>query len=198
MSKNIINLSKEERSELFKKFKTPVKIKLNDATIFEFTPFVYCASLPSQFNIKWLPINNIDKPKCEYILCDKLYHIVKTQGIETDNIEYLQEAGGFETKNLIENLNIDDDRIWLILQNLSNKKNLPNKDNLDNYPIDYKKLLIEGYKIYKSQCYNFTDIEHEHNYFTKYPMENAEKAYYSEFIEIQYTNNISNSKMTFN
>lgn len=168
-------LTKEERNEILKRMKCVIKVKLNNGRIFEFNPFRECASLPPHYNLNWLPLYNNEKPKGQFMFCDEVFHMVATEGIESDNIEYLNEAK-FDTKNIKLNLNIDNDQIWAILKN---SKHFIDLDNCDE---EYKNQLINGYKICKNKTYNFNSVEEEENYFMRDDITAEEEVYYYEFI----------------
>ncbi len=105
MSKNWSDLSETDKEEIFKRLQCSVKVKLNTEQVFEFNPFRVCASLPAQYNIKWiLPISNA-KPTIQYIEEYEMFKLVELQGRETNNLQYLTEAK-FKTTNMVENHNL--------------------------------------------------------------------------------------------
>jgi hypothetical protein len=170
-------LTKEERDDIFKKLNCEVKIKLVDGRIFGFNPFKECASMPPQYNLSWLPLYDNEKPKRQFMFCDEVFRMVATEGIESDNIDYLNEVK-FETKNMRLNLNIEEDHIWTIIKNLANKC----KRELNNIDDDYKQQLIKGYKICKNKKYDFNSVEEEEKYFARADVTAEEEVYYYEFV----------------
>lgn len=94
------DMSQEEKNEIFKKLNSTVKVKLETGYIFEFKPFLQCASMPPQYSLTWLPHN-----KTEFMFCDQVFNMIATQSIETNNIEYLNECK-FNTKHIQLNLNL--------------------------------------------------------------------------------------------
>lgn len=106
VQKDWSELTQEERDGFLKRLKCEVKVKLVDGRVFGFNPFKECASLPPQYNLRWLPLHDNDKPKGQFMFCDEVFYMVKTQGIETDNIEFLNETK-FDTTKLKLNLNIE-------------------------------------------------------------------------------------------
>jgi hypothetical protein len=155
-------LTKEERDEIFKKLNCEVKVKLLNGRIFEFNPFKECASLPPQYNLSWLPLYDNEKPKRQFMFCDEVFRMVATEGIESDNIDYLNETK-FDTKNMKLNVNIEDDHIWTLIQSLAHKY----KRDLNDIDDEYKQQLIKGYKICKGKTYNFKSVEEEEQYFMR-------------------------------
>jgi hypothetical protein len=103
--------------------------------------------------------------------------MVNTQGIESNNIEYLNEAK-FYTKNMKLNLNIEDDQIWTVIKNLENVY----KRDLNDIDDEYKEQLIKGYKICKGKTYNLKSIEEEEQYFSRDDISSEEEVYYYEFL----------------
>ncbi len=168
-------LTKDERDEGLKKLECEVKVKLVDGRVFSFNPFNKCASIPPQYNLSWFPLYHDEKPKRQFMFCDDVFHMVNTQGIESNNIEYLNEAK-FYTKNMKLNLNIEDDQIWIMLKNSKNSRDLENCDK------EYKHQLIKGYKICKGKKYNFKSVEEEEQYFMRDDVTPEEEVYYYEFV----------------
>jgi hypothetical protein len=169
-------LTEKERNDIFKKQHCQVKVKLNNGQIFEFNPFRKYEGISSQFNIRWLPLHDFEKPRISYTLCDDVFHMVATEGVESDNIYYLNEAN-FDIKMMKLNLNIENDRIWTVIKNLSEEET-----DLEDYDEEYKDQLIEGYKICKEKTYNFKTIEEEEKYFMRDDITAAEEVYYYEFV----------------
>ena len=170
-------LTKEERDEIFKKLNCEVKVKLVDGRIFDFNPFKECASMPPQYNLRWLPLYENEKPKRQFMFCDEVFHMVATEGLESDNIEYLNEAK-FDTKNMKLNLNIENERIWTVIKNLGEERERDFKECDE----EYKEQLIEGYKICKGKTYNLKTVEDEEKYFSRADITAAEEVYYYELV----------------
>lgn len=170
-------LSGEERNNVFNKISSVVKVKLWNGRIFEFTPFMQCASMPPQYQLKWLPFNDFDKPRREFVFCDEVFRIVEKQGVESDNIEYLNETK-FNTKNMKLNLNIENERIWIVIKNLAEDK----QEEFEEYDEEYKQQLIKGYKICKGKTYNFKTIEEEEKYFSRDDITAEEEVYFYHFL----------------
>ncbi len=168
-------LTKEERDEIFKKINCEVKVKLVDGRVFSFNPFKELASMPPQYNLSWLPLYDNEPPERQFMFCDEVFRMVLTQGIETDNIDYLNEAS-FDTTNLQLNLNIEDDIIWTMLKNSKNARDLEDCDE------EYKHQIIKGYKICKGKTYNFKSIEEEEEYFMREDVTPEEEVYYYQFV----------------
>jgi hypothetical protein len=174
-TKDWSELTKEERADIFKKLNCEVKVKLMDGRVFAFNPFKKTACMPIQFNLRWLPLYDNEKPKNELIRCYDVFHMVATGGIESDNIECLNEAK-FDTTNLQLNLNIEDDHIWTILKNSKNAGALKDCDE------EYKQQIIKGYKICKGKTYNFKSLDEEEKYFSRADVTAEEEVYYYEFV----------------
>jgi hypothetical protein len=168
-------LTNEERDEIFKKLNCEVKVKLKNGRVFGFNPFKECASLPPQYNLSWLPLYNNEKPKRQFMFCDEVFRMVANEGIETDNIDYLNEAK-FDTKNMKLNLNIENEQIWSMLKNSKNARDLENCEE------EYKEQIIKGYKICKGKTYNFKSVEEEEKYFARADITAEEEVYYYEFV----------------
>ena len=173
--KNWSYLTKEERAEIFKKINCDVKVKLVDGRVFSFNPFKELASIPPQYNLSWLPLYDNEPPERQFMFCDEVFRMVLTQGIESDNIDYLNEAK-FDTKNMRLNLNIEDDLIWTMLKNSKNAGDLEDCDE------EYKQQIIKGYKICKGKTYNFKSIEEEEEYFMREDVTPEEEVYYYQFV----------------
>lgn len=174
-SKDWFELTKEERAEIFKKLNCEVKVKLVDGRVFGFNPFKECASMPSLYNLSWLPLYNNEKSKRQFMFSDEVFRMVANEGIETDNIDYLNEAK-FDTKNMKLNLNIVNEQIWSMLKNSKNAGNLEDCDE------EYKQQLIKGYKICKNIKYYFKSVEEEEKYFARSDVTAEEEVYYYEFV----------------
>jgi hypothetical protein len=101
--------------------------------------------------------------------------MVANEGIETDNIDYLNEAK-FDTKNMKLNLNIENEQIWSMLKNSKNARDLENCEE------EYKEQIIKGYKICKGKTYNFKSVEEEEKYFARADITAEEEVYYYEFV----------------
>jgi hypothetical protein len=170
-------LTKEERDEIFKKLNCEVKVKLENGRVFGFNPFKECASLPPQYNLRWLPLYDNEKPKGQFMFCHDVFRMVNTQGIESDNIAYLTEAK-FDTKNMKLNLNIEDERIWTVIKNLGKER----ERDFEDCDEEYKEQLIKGYKICKGKTYNFNSVEEEEKYFARADVTAEEEVYYYEFV----------------
>ena len=175
--KSWAELTNEERDDILKKLNCEVKVKLVNGRIFGFNPFKKCASMPPQYNLRWLDLYDDEKPKRRFMFCDDVFHMVATEGIETDNIEYLNEAK-FDTKNMKLNLHIEDDQIWSVITNLANKY----KRDINDIDDDYRQKLIKGYKICKEKTYNFKSVEEEEEYFMRDDVTPEEEVYYYEFV----------------
>lgn len=173
--KNWSELTQEERDDIFKKFKQEVKVKLVNGRVFAFTPFKQCASLPPQYYIKWLPIYLNENPKSHFMFCDDVFRMVNTEGIESDNIEYLNEAK-FHTQNIRLNVNLENDQIWSMLKCSKNARDLDDSDE------EYKECIIRGYKICKEKTYKFKTIAEEEAYFMRDDITAEEEMYYYNFV----------------
>ena len=143
--------------------------------MFSFNPFKECASLPPQYSLRWLPLYDNEPPERQFMFCDEVFRMVLTQGIESDNIDYLNEAK-FDTKNMRLNLNIEDDLIWTMLKNSKNAGDLEDCDE------EYKQQIVKGYKICKGKTYNFKSIEEEEQYFMREDVTPEEEVYYYQFV----------------
>ena len=168
-------LTKDECDEILKKMKCEVKVKLQDGRVFGFNPFKECASFPPQFNLLWLPLYNNEKPKRQFMFCDEVYRMVESQGIVSDNIDYLKECK-FNTIKIQLNMNIENEQIWLMLKT---SKNAVNLNDCDEY---YKQQLIKGYTICKNKTYNFKSVEEEEKYFARADVSAEEEVYYYQFL----------------
>jgi hypothetical protein len=168
-------LTKEERADIFKKLNCEVKVKLENGRVFGFNPFKECASLPPQYDLIWLPLYNNEKPKRQFMFCDEVFRMVAKEGIETDNIDYLNEAK-FDTKNMKLDVNIENEQIWSMLKNSKNAGNLEDCDE------EYKQQLIKGYKICENKTYNFKSVEEEEKYFARADVTAEEEVYYYQFV----------------
>ena len=85
---------------------TRIRVKLDDGRILKFNPFRECLTLPSQYNVEWFQPQD-KKWKFKFEISDEIRNLVKTHGIETDNIEDLNKCF-FDTSNLILNLNFEE------------------------------------------------------------------------------------------
>jgi len=94
-------LTQEEKNEFFKKLNAEVKIKFNNDEIIGFNPFKVCCSLPAQYILK----NYTNGKKIEWREEFEFKNYIKINGIETNNIKYLEEAN-IETSHLQLNLEL--------------------------------------------------------------------------------------------
>ena len=87
-SKKWDELTQEEKNNIFKKMRAEVKVKFTSGQIIGFNPFNLCASLPAQYTLK----DYTNGGKIEF----RFEHIFKSDiamnGIETNNIDYLEEG----------------------------------------------------------------------------------------------------------
>lgn len=173
--KNLSELTQSERDDIFEKLKCEVKVKLLNRGVFAFTPFKQYASIPPQYYIKWLPLYVNENPKSHFMFCHDVFHMINTEGIESDNIDYLNEAM-FQTKNMKLNLNLENEQIWSMLTNTKNVRDLEDSDE------DFKERIIKGYKICKEKTYNFKTIAEEEAYFTRDDITAEEEVYYYTFV----------------
>ena len=81
-------LTKEEKDEIFKKLNAEVKIKFNNDEIIGFNPFKVCCSLPAKYTLK----NYTNGKKIEWREEFEFKNYIEINGVETNNIEYLEEA----------------------------------------------------------------------------------------------------------
>ena len=65
-----------------------VKIKFDNGEIVGFNPFKVCASMPPQYTLK----NHTTGKKMYFEFTDKFIHTIENNGIETNNIQYLEEC----------------------------------------------------------------------------------------------------------
>lgn len=82
------DLTEEEKSDFFKKMKAEVKVKFASGEIIGFNPFKECCSMPPQYQFK----NYTNGKKMNFKFVHDLVSDIETTGVETNNIEYLEEA----------------------------------------------------------------------------------------------------------
>jgi len=82
------DLSKEEKQEFIKRMDCEVKVKFSSGEIIGFNPFKVCASFPTQYLVK----NYSNGGKMEYNWEEKLKQKIKNNGVESNNVKYLEEA----------------------------------------------------------------------------------------------------------
>jgi hypothetical protein len=104
--KRWVELYLQENADTFKRIECKIKVKLENGKIFEFNPFIECLIMPPKYELRWLPLYNNEKPKVQFMFCNDVFEMVATEGIESDNIDCLNEAK-FDTKNMKLNLNIE-------------------------------------------------------------------------------------------
>ena len=82
------DLTKEEKSEFFKRMEGEVKVKFASGEIIGFNPFKQCCSMPAQYHYRSY---TTDK-KMAFRFVHDLVSDIETNGVETNNIQYLEEA----------------------------------------------------------------------------------------------------------
>lgn len=95
------DLTKEEKADFFKKMEAEVKVKFASGEIIGFNPFKQCCSLPAQYHYRsYTP----DK-KMAFRFVHDLVLDIETNGVETNNIQYLEEAK-IKAKHMTLNLDL--------------------------------------------------------------------------------------------
>lgn len=82
------DLTEEEKEEFIKRMEAEVKVKFTNGVIIGFNPFTLCCSMPAQYMYK----NYTAGKKMEFRLANDLVLEIETNGVETNNIRYLEEA----------------------------------------------------------------------------------------------------------
>ena len=82
------DLTKEEKSDFFKKMEAEVKVKFASGEIIGFNPFKQCCSMPAKYQYR----NYTTDKKMAFRFVHDLVSDIETNGVETNNIEYLEEA----------------------------------------------------------------------------------------------------------
>lgn len=93
------DLTKEEKADFFKKMEAEVKVKFASGEIIGFNPFRQCYSMPAQYNY----INYTTGKKMDFRFVHDLVLDIETNGVETNNIQYLEEAN-IKAKHMTLNL----------------------------------------------------------------------------------------------
>ena len=81
-------LTDEQKRDFFEKINTEVKVKFASGEIIGFNPFKQCCSMPAQYHYRSY---TTDK-KMAFRFVHDLVSDIETNGVETNNIEYLEEA----------------------------------------------------------------------------------------------------------
>jgi len=82
------DLTKEEKEEIKTKMSCEVKVKFLSGLIIGFNPFRVCASFPAKYLIK----NYSNGGTMEYKYEHELKLNIMKDGIESNNVKYLEEA----------------------------------------------------------------------------------------------------------
>jgi hypothetical protein len=101
VQKNGKKLTQEEKNNIFEKLNAEVKIKFNNDEIIGFNPFKVCCSIPAKFTLK----NYTNGKKIEWREEFEFKNYILRNGVETNNIKYLEEAD-IKTSHLQLNLEL--------------------------------------------------------------------------------------------
>jgi hypothetical protein len=94
-------LTQKEKNKIFEKLNAEVKIKFNNDEIIGFNPFKVCCSIPAKFTLK----NYTNGKKIEWREEFEFKNYILRNGVETNNIKYLEEAD-IKTSHLQLNLEL--------------------------------------------------------------------------------------------
>lgn len=83
------DLTEEEKSEFMKRMACEVRVKFTNGEIIGFNPFRQLCSFPAQYNITYYTSG---RQKKEYKFVHDVIHNIENNGVETNNILYLEEA----------------------------------------------------------------------------------------------------------
>lgn len=83
------DLTKEEKSEFWKRMECEVRVKFTSGEIIGFNPFRQYFSFPAKYTVTYYTSG---QKKCEFKYVHDVIHNIENNGVETNNILYLEEA----------------------------------------------------------------------------------------------------------